>query len=103
MPSNIGDYLTPLALAVWFMDDGKKHGYGYSFATNSFTLEEVDFLCKVLQSKFNLTATPNITGYYLHEPTKPQYCLYVHSSSVKLFNQIVYPHIVPSMHYKLII
>jgi hypothetical protein len=101
IPNNIGDFLTPLAIAVWFMDDGKKHSSGYSFATNSFTKKEVDLICKVLNSKFSIIATPNITNYYLNDPTKPQYCVYVHTTSVKLFNEIVYPYIVPSMYYKL--
>jgi len=33
VPQYIGDYLTPLALAIWFMDDGTRFGYGYRFAT----------------------------------------------------------------------
>lgn len=51
---NIADYLTPLALAIWFMDDGKKQGYGYAFSTNSFTESEVVFLCEVLNNKYGL-------------------------------------------------
>lgn len=103
IPTNLGDYLTPLALAVWFMDDGKKQGSGYSFATNSFTKQEVEFLCHLLWVKFNILATPNITGYYLNEPSKAQYCVYVHATSVKQFNELVYSYIVPTMRYKLII
>ena len=69
---------------------------------NSFTEQEVDYLCVVLKSRYNLTATKQISGYYVNHPTVPQYNIYIHAHSVKPFNQIVYPYIIPSMRYKLI-
>ena len=37
VPESIGQYLTPLALAIWIMDDGAKVSKGLKFSTNSFS------------------------------------------------------------------
>jgi ubiquinol-cytochrome c reductase cytochrome b subunit len=95
VPLNIEEYLTPLALAIWFMDDGSKLGKGVRIATNNFTLREVEFLCLVLFKKFNLIATVHTGG------KNKGYVLYIHTKSVPLFISIVKPHMLPSMLYKL--
>jgi uracil-DNA glycosylase family 4 len=46
--------LSDLAIAVWYMDDGNLAQHGnrspsMSFATNSFSAEEVDYLCEILE------------------------------------------------------
>lgn len=41
IPQNIGEYLTPLALAIWIMDDGSKEQNGILLHTNAFKYEEV--------------------------------------------------------------
>lgn len=95
VPLNIEEYLTPLALAIWFMDDGSKKGKGASIATNCFTLEEVNLLCKVLKSKYNIIATSNKSG------ENKGHIIYIHSNSMKLFSSIVKPYLLPSLYYKL--
>jgi hypothetical protein len=45
IPNNLDMYLTPLALAIWFMDDGSKSGKGAKIATNCFLLDDFKFLC----------------------------------------------------------
>ncbi|KAI9070154.1 LAGLIDADG DNA endonuclease [Trametes sanguinea] len=40
IPLNIYEYLTPLALAVWIMDDGGWANYGVRIDTNSFKFQE---------------------------------------------------------------
>jgi len=47
LPGNIYEYLTPLALAVWIMDDGGFANYGIRLATNRFKLNEVELLQEV--------------------------------------------------------
>jgi len=54
IPGNIGDLLMPLGLVYWICDDGYWHGNGTILCTNSYTLEEVNILVKVLTEKFNL-------------------------------------------------
>jgi hypothetical protein len=95
VPLNIEEYLTPLALAILFMDDYSKKGKGASIAINCFTLEEVNFLCKVLKSKYNIIATSNKSG------KNKGYIIYIHSNSMKLFTSIDKPYLLPSLYYKL--
>src|SRR5439155_14606808 len=53
VPANIGDLLTPLGLVYWICDDGSwnKRGKFVTLCTNSFSLEEVELLINVLNSK----------------------------------------------------
>jgi LAGLIDADG DNA endonuclease family/NADH-Ubiquinone oxidoreductase (complex I), chain 5 N-terminus len=95
VPLNIGEYLTPLALAIWFMDDGSSLGRGARIATNCFTLEEVNFLCNVLKIKYNIIATANRCG------KDKGHIIYIHVDSMKLFMNIVKPYLLPSLYYKL--
>ena len=62
LPLCINDYLSPLALAIWIMDDGAKVSSGLKLATNNFNLDEVNILCNLLKNKYNLVATPNRAG-----------------------------------------
>src|SRR6266702_2372860 len=78
------------------MDDGSRKGKGASIATNCFTLEEVNFLCKVLKSKYNIIATSNKCG------KNKGHIIYIHSNSMKLFISIVKPYLLHSLYYKLV-
>jgi hypothetical protein len=95
IPLNIREYLTPLALAIWFMDDGSNVNRGARIATNCFTLEEVNLLCNVLKSRYNIIATPNKCG------KDKSHIIYIHINSMKLFTTIVKPYLLPSLYYKL--
>ena len=95
VPLNIEDYLTPLALAIWFMDDGSKLGSGVRIATNNFTFNEVRFLCDILYKKYNLIAS-------VHSGGKDKgFVLYINKSSVPLFISLVKFYMQPSLYYKL--
>lgn len=95
VPLWIADYLSPLALAVWIMDDGGIVSSGMKLATNSFSLPDVQRLCDVLFIKYGIVGKPNKTG------VTDQYCIYVNKASMPLLASIVAPHIHPSMSYKL--
>ena len=95
IPLNIEEYLTPLALSIWFIDDGSSLGKGARIATNCFTLEEVNFLCNVLKSRYNIIATPNKCG------KDKGHIIYIHTNSMKLFTNIIKPYLLPSLYYKL--
>lgn len=95
VPSNIAEYLTPLALALWIIDDGGRVGSGLKLATNSFTFEDNLRLVQVLHKLYNIKATVQSAG-------KPeQYIIYIWAESILTLKQIVKPHIVSSMLYKL--
>jgi hypothetical protein len=95
VPKDIFDWLTPLSLAVWFMDDGSNLKNSARIATNCFTIEEITFLCDVLKQKFGIVATPCKGG------VGKGFIIYIHVESMKLFSSIVKPYMIPSMHYKL--
>lgn len=95
VPKNIEKYLTPLALAVWIMDDGGKVSSGLKIATNSFTFQEVEFLCKVLNNKYGFNCRPNSAG------VSNQYIIYFPKNSMNTLSKLVKPYMVNSMYYKL--
>ena len=48
--------IDPIALAIWYLDDGTKRDHNACrFATQSFSLEENKFLQSTLETNFNLT------------------------------------------------
>jgi hypothetical protein len=77
------------------MDDGSNVNRGARIATNCFTLEEVNLLCNVLKSRYNIIATPNKCG------KDKSHIIYIHINSMKLFTTIVKPYLLPSLYYKL--
>lgn len=95
IPLNIEEFLTPLALAIWFMDDGSRLGPGVRIATYNFSYKEVEFLCHILFKKYNLIATIHTGGQ------DKGYVLYIQKQSVPLFISLVKEHMVPSLYYKL--
>jgi len=95
VPALVEEYLTPLALAVWIMDDGGATAYGLKIATNSFTRIECDMLCDILNRKYELEAKTGSAGAH------DQYIIYIPSRSMLKLATIVGPHMHPSMYYKL--
>ena len=96
IPSCLESYLTPLALAIWVMDDGcKLKNKGFKFCTNGYTLTEVKHLSNILSSKYNLKTSIIITG------AVNQYNIYITKSSMDTLITIVKPYMHKSMLYKL--
>jgi hypothetical protein len=93
IPANIANLLTPLALAIWIMDDGTWKNPGVRIATNSFTKEEVELLSSALYTKYNLCCSL--------QKNNGNYQLYIKQESITLLKELVLPYMVPSMHYKL--
>lgn len=56
----IEKYLTPLALAVWIMDDGGWANPGVRLSTYNFNLQEVEFLVSLLKKLYDLDCTIQI-------------------------------------------
>jgi hypothetical protein len=77
------------------MGDGSSLNKGAKIATNCFTFEEVNLLCKVLQNKYNIIATPNKCR------KDKGYIIYIHTNSIELFSYIIKPYLLPSLYYKL--
>ena len=88
-------YLTPLALAIWIMDDGCWAKPGIIISSNNFKLEEVQILANLLKKLFNLNCTVQKIK------TPGQYSIYIRGESVLNLRKLILPHVIPSMRYKL--
>jgi hypothetical protein len=62
LPYCIEEFLSPLALAIWIMDDGGKVSSGIKISTNNFHRNEVLLLCYILMKKFDIYATIQSAG-----------------------------------------
>ena len=95
VPSWIGEYITPLSVAHWIMQDGSRQiKQGISLATNGFTYEECKMLCNILSKKFNLKCTVVKTG------TPNQWRINIWKQSMPNLVTIVKPYIIKEMKYK---
>jgi len=96
VPTNIGDILDPLAVAVWFMDDGGRGARtprGLVFNTSCFSAEEQVFLQKILADKFGVLTS-------IH-PRSKGFQLYIKAESFTRFSELISPYLITSMRYKL--
>lgn len=89
-------HLTPLSLAVWYMDDGfrRRDSKGFYLCTLSYTEEEQHILQEVLFRRFGLETR-------IHHQ-KGSMRIFVPSASADRFNSIVKPYILPNFKYKLL-
>jgi len=64
IPANIGDLLTPIALAYWLAGEAHYHQRDgvITIATNSFTAVEVDQLRATLLKNLNIESSRNSAG-----------------------------------------
>jgi hypothetical protein len=94
----LSELLTPIALAIWFIDDGSLLGKGYKIATSCFEKSELERLCLLLYNKYNLKCSPGPNG-----PDKDgkYFSIYIKSTSAKTFAILVEPYMLMSMKYKL--
>ena len=95
VPECIGQYLTPLSLAIWIMDDGCKVGKGLKFSTNYFTYNECLILVKALYDNFHIKASIQSAG------NNDQNIIYIWKESMGYLINIVSPYIIPEMKYKI--
>ena len=111
---NFCDRLSPLSLAIWYLDDGTcKHlqneVYNYSnkinklpsveISTNSFSQEEVELLSNTLKNKFNIDNTIRM------DKKKDGRCypyIFIPVKSTPIFMKLISPYVPECMRYKLI-
>lgn len=85
--------LTPLALAVWFMDDGCKSYRAVYLNTQQFDIGSQQRLIVMLKKQWNLDATLNRDKSY--------HRIRIAVSSVPRLRQIIEPHLLEQLAYKL--
>ena len=93
VPAQIADWMSPMVLAIWLMDDGSREGNQIRINSQSFSLKENQHLVSILKAKFGISATIN--------RDKDKFRLRVNATSMQFMKQLVVPYVIPSMHYKL--
>lgn len=83
-------YYTAYSLAIHFMDDGTLAGTSYLIATQSFSTEDVKKFRLFLLDRFQIESSVRKTNN-----------LYILARSGLRFATLVFPHILPSLMYKL--
>lgn len=94
-------YLTPIAFAYWFIDDGGwiSSSKSIRISTVSFKKSEVELLQYMLKVNFSLSFTVQKLSHT--DKTKDQYNLYLLKEDFPKFKELVLPYIHKSMLYKL--
>ena len=96
IPDWIGEYLSPIALAIWIMDDGGWiKNRGIKLSTNSFSLSDAKKLVKILETKYGLKVAIHSTG------SLNQYNIYLPKSNLPVLIPIVLPYMHAKFLYKL--
>lgn len=96
VPTFISDYLTPLGLAHWIMQDGSfQRDQGVNIATNCFTYEECEYLASILTNQYKLKTSVVKTG------VPNQWRISIWKQSMPILSEIVSPYFIPEMEYKL--
>lgn len=97
VPDWIEDYITPMGLAHWIMQDGSRQkNQGINIATCSFTFEECRFLSEVLNKKYNLKSTVIKAGKI------NQWRISIWKESMGSLVSIIKPYIIDEMKYKFV-
>lgn len=96
IPRIIHRLLTGKGIAYWYMDDGSvksKQSKGVFFNTQGFARNDVSRLTETLIKYFGLKAG--------ERKQNQEYQIYISGESFERFKEIVEPHIIDSMRYKI--
>lgn len=92
LPLTFYDDIDPIALAVWFMDDGartSKSEKAVFFTMDSFTTDEIELVRQVFREKFSIDTTFQKAG--VTKKGNPQYRIRGGVKSYPTFYNHVYP------------
>ena len=85
--------LTPLALAIWYMDDGARNRKSAYFNTQQFSVEDQLKLLKLLKRSFGIEGNLNRDKKYWR--------IRLYQLDAQKFKDIIYPYMPSCMHYKI--
>lgn len=98
------NYMTPLSLAIWWLDDGSIIGNGKRgvFCTDGFSKEENKLLKKYLLVVWKIEVSIGLVKRTYKGKTKEIFRLYLNTTSLKKFFRIIMPYSprLSSMLYK---
>ena len=95
VPINIEQLLTPLALSICYMDDGSikyRQSKGVFLNTQSFSPDDNDMLCDILQKKYQITAWKR--------PDSESFRIYISGKSYEKLGQLITPYFTEDMWHK---
>lgn len=96
VPKTIHKFLTPRALAYWFMDDGtfnvNRNKKNYLLNTHGFEKFECERLCEALKLNFNIIAS-------VHKD-KDKWRISILAESSDLFKDLIKPYLHSDFYYK---
>ncbi len=99
--SELLSLISPLSLAVWYMDDGcKKNEYTAVIATDAFSKNSLKKLRRLLKKKWNITTRIKVRKE--KSLTKRYERLTIGSYDLVRFNELIKTYVVPTMTYKLL-
>jgi len=92
LPREIDKWLTPLAVSVWYMDDGSlERGKSPLLATESYSVDELNNMVSLLQKKYGLECLVSAKKNRLR----------IRSNSRAEFFKLIEPYVFKGMRYKL--
>lgn len=89
-------HLSPLGLAVWFMDDGSiksKQCNGRFLNTQAFSRTEIKGLQRILKKRFSLESSTR--------RHRKGWQIYILGRCSEILHRLIKPYTIPSMRYKL--
>jgi hypothetical protein len=103
IPENVQEYLTPLTMAVWHMDDGwlRRDADQVILCTDRYSVEEVDLLQESLRKRYDIESrifktTPGENTFGSGE----YYRLRLNAEDTRAFLAIISKHVPACMRYK---
>ncbi len=84
-------YLSPFAIAIWYMDDGNITNYNLQINTQSFTKHNCNTIMEVLHELYNIETTYNKAGV-----------ITIRANSIKKFQILIGDYVIDSLKYKLV-
>jgi len=94
VPDFIADNINPFIMAIWVMDDGSYNQGKIDISTYSFTLKEIEKLCRIIKKKFE------ITFLYYNDRDKG-YRIYCNKKETQKLIDLICPYIIKTMRYKI--
>lgn len=94
LPASVRKELTPLALAVWVMDDGTYSRGSIEISTYAFSIDEVRLLKQCLWERFQIETAP------VRDRDKG-YRLYCTRAGTRSLVRVIRRHVIPSLSYKI--
>lgn len=84
--------MTPLTLAVWFMDDGSRSRSAVYLNTQQFSEGEQRLLLRLLREQWEIDGTLNRDKSYFR--------IRIRVESTRRFRRIIEPYVLPELRYK---